>query len=453
MIGNIYAIAAVAIIGGGLFGFDISSMSAIISIPQYKCYFQSGPVPDDHSECTGPDSDVQGGITAAMPGGSWLGALCSGYISDIFGRKKAIMIGAGLQMIPAIGLFCAMFFLPESPRWLGRKDRWEEAHAVLTLVHGKGDSNSPFVLRELQEIREMVEFEKRNSDVTYLELLKPHMINRTHIGVFTQIWSQLTGMNVMMYYITYVFLMAGIKGNANLVASSIQYVINVAMTVPALLYVDRWGRRPTLLVGSTLMMTWLFANAGILASKGHWAGPEGVQHTKEASWVVAGAASKGVIACSYLFVASYAPTWGPVSWIYPPELYPLRVRGKAVALATSANWAFNFALGYFVPPAFVNIKWQTYLVFGIFCLAMTVHTFFMFPETAGKTLEEVVDIFEDPNGIKNVGTPAWKTHISTRRTVMLEHNKFDQAAEVEKGAGYHEESPNRSGSEAVKVKA
>lgn len=100
-------------------------------------------------------------------------------------------------MIPAIGLFFAMFLLPESPRWLGRKDRWDEAHAVLTLVHGKGDADSPFVRRELAEIREMVEFEKQNSDVTYLELLKPHMINRTHIGVFTQIWSQLTGMNVM----------------------------------------------------------------------------------------------------------------------------------------------------------------------------------------------------------------------------------------------------------------
>ncbi|KAL8801550.1 MAG: hypothetical protein Q9182_004392 [Xanthomendoza sp. 2 TL-2023] len=94
MIGNIYAIAAVAIIGGGLFGFDISSMSAIISIPQYKCYFQAGPIPTDPSECTGPESSVQGGITAAMPGGSWLGALCSGFISDIFGRKKSIMIGA-----------------------------------------------------------------------------------------------------------------------------------------------------------------------------------------------------------------------------------------------------------------------------------------------------------------------------------------------------------------------
>lgn len=130
----------------------------------------------------------------------------------------------------------------------------------------------------------------------------------------------------------------------------------------------------------------------------------------------------------------------------------LRVRGKAVALATSANWAFNFALGYFVPPAFVNIKWQTYLVFGVFCFSMLVHVFFMFPETAGKTLEEVVDLFEDPKGIKYVGTPAWKTRISTKRTILMEHNQFDQAAQVEKGRDY-EESPNRSGSETVEPKA
>lgn len=95
-----------------------------------------------------------------------------------------------------------MCFLPESPRWLARKDRWDDCRDVLVLVHGKGDVNSPFVSREFDEIREMCEFERQNADVTYLELLKPNMINRTHVGVFTQIWSQLTGMNVMMYYIT-----------------------------------------------------------------------------------------------------------------------------------------------------------------------------------------------------------------------------------------------------------
>ena len=93
-IGNVYFIAGIAIIGGGLFGFDISSMSAIIGTWQYKCYFNEGGAWTDHTKCTGPRADVQGGISAAMPGGSWLGALISGFLSDIFGRKKSIMIAA-----------------------------------------------------------------------------------------------------------------------------------------------------------------------------------------------------------------------------------------------------------------------------------------------------------------------------------------------------------------------
>lgn len=336
-----------------------------------------------------------------MPGGSWLGALVSGPVSDTFGRKKAIMLGCciwivgsiiisasqnigmlivgrvingfcvgicsaqvpvyiselalpsirgrlvgaqqwaitwgimimfyisygcsfikgtasfrvpwALQMLPAIGLFIGCLFLPESPRWLASKDRWEEALQVLTLVHSKNNPESPLVRQELRQIREMVEFERQNADVSYIELFKPSMINRTHIGVFTQIWSQLTGMNVMMYYITYVFAMAGLSGNNLLVSSSIQYVINVIMTIPGLYLLDVVGRRPLLLVGAILMMTWLFANGGILKSYGHYAGPQGVDGTPEASWSVTGPPSKAVIACSYLFVASYAPTWGPVS--------------------------------------------------------------------------------------------------------------------------------------------
>lgn len=103
----------------------------------------------------------------------------------------------GLQMVPAILLFFAMMFLPESPRWLARKDRWEEAHEVLALVHGKGDRNHAFVTLELQDIREQCELERTFNDAGYLDLFKPRMLNRTMVGLFTQIWSQLTGMNVM----------------------------------------------------------------------------------------------------------------------------------------------------------------------------------------------------------------------------------------------------------------
>ncbi|KAG4422956.1 hypothetical protein IFR04_003868 [Cadophora malorum] len=527
-VGNVYVIAAVAVVGGALFGFDISSMSAIISTKAYLCYFNQGPYYlETDGKCSGPDPDVQGGITAAMPGGSWLGALVSGYLSDILGRKKAIQIGSiiwcigsiivcasqnipmlvvgriingfsvgicsaqvpvyitevappskrgrlvacqqwaitwgilimfyisygcsfvdgpaafripwGLQMLPAVFLFCAMMFLPESPRWLAKKDRWDESIAVLALVHAKGDQTSPFIAKEMSEIREVVEFERSNSDVTYLELLKPHMINRTHIGVFTQIWSQLTGMNVMMYYITYIFTMAGLGSNV-LLPSSIQFIINVVMTIPAILFIDRWGRRPTMLVGAFFMALWLFINAGLLATYGTKPTPEQGFTSKAESISIVGAPAKAVIACTYLFVASYAPTWGPASWIYPSELYPLRVRGKAVALCTSANWAFTFE----------NIRWKVYIVFGVFCVSMFIHVFFLFPETAQKPLEEVEEIFADdtPGSIKYLGTPAWKTHVDTH-TRRLERGEMD--AEEKFGRQISQEEAPARVSEATKV--
>lgn len=95
-IGNIYVIASIAVVGGGLFGFDISSMSGILGTAGYKCYFNQGPYGppfDDAEYCSGPKPLVQGAITASMAAGSWLGALVSGYLSDWLGRRKTIVIG------------------------------------------------------------------------------------------------------------------------------------------------------------------------------------------------------------------------------------------------------------------------------------------------------------------------------------------------------------------------
>ena len=82
--------------------------------------------------------------------------------------------------------------------------------------------------------------------------------------------------------------------------------------------------------------------------------------------------------------------------------------------------------GYFVPPAFVNIQWKTYVLFAVFCAAMFLHVFFMFPETAGKTLEEVESIFTDPEGIPYIGTPAWKTKNARSQIVRLEKGMIDE---------------------------
>lgn len=108
--------------------------------------------------------------------------------------------------------------------------------------------------------------------------------------------------------------MAGLGSNV-LVPSSIQFIINVVMTVPALLYVDRIGRRPVLLVGAFLMAVFLFINAALFAVYSRAPYPGEFASAAE-SMAITGAPAKAVIACTYLFVACYAPTWGPVSWTY-----------------------------------------------------------------------------------------------------------------------------------------
>ena len=134
-------------------------------------------------------------------------------------------------------------------------------------------------------------------------------------------------MNVMMYYIVYVFGMAGLTGNTNLIASSIQYVINVGMTVFALIYIDRWGRRMPLLVGATLMGTFMFGNAGLLAVHGHPAPPGGINGIAEQSWQIEGAPARAVIAFTYLFVGKSG--FGHDLPTFPPKEEYIRADGNS----------------------------------------------------------------------------------------------------------------------------
>jgi hypothetical protein len=202
-------------------------------------------------------------------------------------------------------------------------------------------------------------------------------------------------MNAMMYYIVYIFEMAGIGGNNALVASSIQYVINMGMTLPALLFMDRWPRRSVMIFGSLILGSWLFLEAGLMAGFGH-AVPGGVDGSSTVTWKVTNtAASKAIIACSYLFVATYASTWGPVGWLYPAEIIPLYIRSKAVSLATAFNWATNFSLTFFCPPGFKHIQWKVHVIFAVFCYTAAIHVFLLFQESRGRTLEEMNDIFEN----------------------------------------------------------
>lgn len=481
---NTYVIAAIATFGGALFGFDISSMSAIIGTPQYTKYFNE------------PGSTLQGGITASMSAGFLIGSLLSGVVCDHLGRRKTIQfscifwiigcvltcaaqnvpmlivgrvcngltvgftssqvpvylsevsrrtvrgkivgiqqwaiewgilimyfIGYGcsyikgtasfrvpwiLQVIPALVLVTFIMCLPESPRWLASKGRWEEALDVLANVHAKGDQNDPEVLAEMLEIREIVEIESTETN-SYWELYTRKNIYRTFTAMFCQCFQQLTGGNVVMYYVVYVFQMAGLTGSVNLISSSVQYIIFLVFTIPTLFMMDKVGRRTLMVWGAVAMAICMYIIGAVLAQKGEYVDQVGDNKNIHISLKNSPAASRAVMVFSYIFTLFYSLTWAPTAWVYCPEVFPLYLRSKGMAVSAATNWSMNFALAFYVPPAFNNIGWKTFIIFGVFNSYAAIHIFFTFPETAKKTLEEIDELFAKD------GPHAWKTKVGSTK--------------------------------------
>jgi MFS family permease len=206
----------------------------------------------------------------------------------------------------------------------------------------------------------------------------------------------------MMYYIVYI--MEGANIASPLLTASIQYIINVALTLPAILYLDKWGRRPSMLVGSFGMMTWLFISGSLQGAYGVPNHPGRPGAIDDITWRIGSdhkSVSKAVVACSYLFVATFATTWGPASWTYPSEIFPMQIRAKAVSLSTASNWAWNCILAFAVPPLLWSINWKMYMIFATFNGLAFIHMFLTAPETKGRTLEEMDLVF-------NSGRKPWQ---------------------------------------------
>lgn len=304
--------------------------------------------------------------------------------------ELAFRLPWGIQMFPAVFLFVGLFFLPRSPRWLASKDMWDEAIQVLADLHASGDIDHPKVLAEYQEIEEALRFEREEATSSVRALAAPRMLKRVLLGMSIQMWSQLGGVNVMMYYIIYVMEAADI--GSPILTASVQYVINVLLTLPAIIYIDRWGRRPSLLIGSLFMMIFFFITGALQAVYGQ----ESAVPDSNITWIVKNnkAASAAIVACSYLVVATFATTWGSASWCYPAEIFPSKVRAKAVSLSTATNWFWNCILSFAVPPMLVNIQWRMYMLFGAFNFLALTHIYLAAPETKGKMLEEMDDVFD-----------------------------------------------------------
>lgn len=211
--------------------------------------------------------------------------------------------------------------------------------------------------------------------------------------------------------------MEGAGIGSPLLTASIQYVLNVALTLPAIMYLDRVGRRPALLFGTFFMMVFLFI-AGAL--QGAYGEPNTAEtrtpENSSVTWLVVDKkpVSAAIVAMTYLFVSVFATTMGPVSWTYPSEIYPTRIRAKAVSLSTASNWFWNCVLAFAVPPLLTHINWKMYMIFGCFNAMGFIHLFLTARETKGKTLEEMDDVFDS-------GLPPWKQEVKGSRLDALEH--------------------------------
>lgn len=137
--------------------------------------------------------------------------ICYGCAQTVEG-PAAFRIAWGVQGFPAIVLFLALFCFPESPRWLAANERWEECLSVLADLHGKGDRSHPVVLAEFEEVQEAQRIAAQAAGVGFLSLFGPKIWKRTLAGTSVQAWQQLLGGNVAMYYVVYIFQMAGLSG-------------------------------------------------------------------------------------------------------------------------------------------------------------------------------------------------------------------------------------------------
>lgn len=132
-----------------------------------------------------------------------------GCIQGLPDSPSSFRICWGIQGVPGIILFIALFFFPESPRWLASKERWEECLDTLSKLHGNGDHSNPEVQVEFEEVREAARIAHEAQDVSILALFSPKLLKRTICGMSVQMWQQLLGGNVAMYYVVYIFDMAG----------------------------------------------------------------------------------------------------------------------------------------------------------------------------------------------------------------------------------------------------
>lgn len=267
------------------------------------------------------------------------------------------------ETIPGVLFLILLFFVPESPRWLVMQQQESKAFAILSKINGKHIAE-----QVLTEIKETV------SGVGSSKLFS-YGIMIVVIGILLSVFQQFVGINVVLYYAPEIFKNMGSTTDVSLLQTIIVGAINLTFTVLAIFTVDRYGRRPLMIIGAlgmavsmiALGFTFYIQNIGIAA-----------------------------LLFMLIYVASFAISWGPVTWVLLSEIFPNRIRGRAMAVAVAAQWISNYLVSWTFPmmdkSSSLNNVFHHGFAYWIYGCMGLLAAWFMWkyvPETKGKSLEEM----------------------------------------------------------------
>ena len=268
------------------------------------------------------------------------------------------------EILPAITFLVGLFFIPESPRWLTKEGLEKEALDVLNVVAGAANAD-----HELQEVKKSLA-EKRTS---LKELLHPSLRRVLVVGILFSLFAHITGIDTIIYYGPIIFLESGFKTDSALLASVMIGITNLIFTFVGMAMVDKAGRKFLLLVGLagmgiSMMLVGFCMQSDMISAK--WT----------LLWIMT-------------YIASFAMSIGVVIWVYLSEIYPTRVRGQALSVATMVLWLGNVILTQLFPVMMERFGGGTFYIFSFICLLAFIFTWTMVKETKGVSLEEIEEMW------------------------------------------------------------
>ncbi|KAI1000647.1 Major facilitator-type transporter [Podosphaera aphanis] len=382
-------------------GFGVGLISALIPL------YQSETAPQW----------IRGFVVGSYQLAISIGLLLAAVVDDSTKNRSdsgSYRIPIGVQFLWAFILITGVLLLPETPRYLIRSGQPEKAAKALSKLRRLAIDH-PAIKEELEEISAKNQHEISLGKSSYYDCFKPGIRKRLLTGCLLQGLQQLTGINFIFYYGTQYFKNSGI--NNPFLITMINSAVNVFSTFPGLYAIDKIGRRPLLLWGAIGMSISQLLVA-ILGTTTTSQTSDGVIVVKN---LVAQKVSIAFV-CFYIFF--FASTWGPIAWVVTGEIYPLKVRAKALSMTTATNWLLNWSIAYSTPylvnfgPGNLNLQSKVFFIWFGCCFVCIAFVWCLIYETKGLTLEQVDDMYNEISNASQSTTwkPSKKNHQSNSKT-------------------------------------